>query len=54
MRKSIDVNYLGCVNVAKESYPYLEASKGCAIFFTSSSYTRGRAMYSLYSSLKAA
>lgn len=54
VRKSIDVNYLGCVNVAKESYPYLEASKGCAIFFTSSSYTRGRAMYSLYSSLKAA
>lgn len=54
VRNSVDVNYLGCVNVAKESYPYLKASKGSAIFFTSSSYTRGRAMYCLYSSLKAA
>lgn len=51
---AIDINYRGCVNVAREAYPYLEETKGSLLFFTSSSYTRGRAMYSLYSSLKAA
>jgi len=52
--KSINVNYLGSVIVAKESYPYLKASKGSLLLFTSSSYTRGRQLYSLYSSSKAA
>lgn len=51
---AIEINYRGCVNIARESYPYLEETKGSLLFFTSSSYTRGRAMYSLYSSLKAA
>ena len=51
---AIDINYRGCVNVAREAYPYLEKTKGSLLFYTSSSYTRGRAMYSLYSSLKAA
>lgn len=51
---SVMTNYLGCVNVAKEAYRYLLESHGGLIFYTSSSYTRGRAMYSLYSSLKAA
>ena len=52
--KSINVNYLGAVIVAKESYSYLKESKGTLLLFTSSSYTRGRALYSLYSSSKAA
>lgn len=51
---SIDVNYKGTVIVAKESYPYLKESSGSMLFYTSSSYTRGRSMYSLYSSSKAA
>lgn len=51
---SIDVNYTGSVNVAKESFCYLKESKGSILFFTSSSYTRGRSLYSLYSSSKAA
>lgn len=39
--KSININYLGAVIVAKESYPYLQDSKGALLLFTSSSYTRG-------------
>ena len=52
--KSINVNYIGAVIVAKESYFYLKESKGVLLLFTSSSYTRGRSLYSLYSSSKAA
>ncbi len=50
----VNINYLGAVNVAKESIPYLEKSKGGLLNFTSSSYTRGRQNYSLYSSTKTA
>jgi len=49
-----NINYLGAVNIAKEGIPYLEETKGQLLNFTSSSYTRGRAFYSLYSSTKAA
>ncbi|MDO4196103.1 MAG: bifunctional cytidylyltransferase/SDR family oxidoreductase [Prevotellaceae bacterium] len=52
--KSVNVNYLGVVNVAKESFEYLRESKGSMLFYTSSSYTKGRMMYSIYSSTKAA
>jgi len=51
---SVQTNYLGVVNVALEAYPFLRESKGRLVFFTSSSYTRGRAFYSIYSSTKAA
>jgi len=50
----INVNYFGTIALAKESFKYLKESKGHILFFTSSSYTRGRANYSLYSSSKAA
>lgn len=52
--RCIRVNYCGAVIVAKESYPYLCDSHGALLLFTSSSYTRGRSLYSLYSSSKAA
>lgn len=52
--QSVNVNLLGVINVAKESYPYLQTSKGSLLFYTSSSYTRGRMMYSIYSATKAA
>jgi len=52
--KSINVNYLGSVIVAKESYKYLRQTKGSLLLYTSSSYTRGRSLYSIYSSTKAA
>ncbi len=50
----ININYLGPVIVARASAPYLQNSRGHLVLFTSSSYTRGRADYSLYSSTKAA
>ncbi|WIA63272.1 bifunctional cytidylyltransferase/SDR family oxidoreductase [Stenotrophomonas sp. BIO128-Bstrain] len=51
---AIHVNYIGAVNVALVAFDHLRASKGQLLNFTSSSYTYGRAMYSLYSSSKAA
>lgn len=51
---SINVNLLGVINVAKAAFNYLEQSKGSLLFYTSSSYTRGRMMYSIYSATKAA
>ena len=50
----INTNYWGMVNVAMESYEWLRKTRGQLLLFTSSSYTRGRAFYSLYSSTKAA
>lgn len=54
IEQSVAANYTGAVNVAKEAYPYLRQSRGSLLFYTSSSYTRGRMMYSVYSSTKAA
>jgi 2-C-methyl-D-erythritol 4-phosphate cytidylyltransferase len=51
---SININYTGMINITLASLPYLKKSKGHILFFTSSSYTRGRAFYSIYSSSKAA
>lgn len=50
----IRTNYDGMVNIAIESFEYLSKSKGQLLLYTSSSYTRGRAFYSIYSSTKAA
>lgn len=50
----ININYKGMINVSIASHDYLEESHGCLLHFTSSSYTRGRALYCLYSSTKAA
>jgi len=51
---STDVNYLAPIFIAQQFFPHLAASKGSLLLFTSSSYTRGRSGYSLYSSAKAA
>jgi 2-C-methyl-D-erythritol 4-phosphate cytidylyltransferase len=51
---SVNVNYLGAVNVAMAAFDHLRRSEGQLLSFTSSSYTYGRAFYSLYSSSKAA
>jgi ribitol-5-phosphate 2-dehydrogenase (NADP+) / D-ribitol-5-phosphate cytidylyltransferase len=51
---SLQVNLLGPVYVARAAHRYLAESSGHLLLFTSSSYTRGRAGYSLYSSTKAA
>ncbi|MGI8882482.1 MAG: SDR family NAD(P)-dependent oxidoreductase [Jatrophihabitans sp.] len=52
--QQLKVNYLGPVTVARASEKYLRASGGHLVLFTSSSYTRGRADYAMYSSTKAA
>ncbi|HET7357299.1 MAG TPA: bifunctional cytidylyltransferase/SDR family oxidoreductase [Nocardioidaceae bacterium] len=49
-----EVNYLAPIVIAQELFPHLAASRGSLLLFTSSSYTRGRSGYSLYSSAKAA
>ena len=54
IKRDININYIGTINVSKASIPYLQKSEGGILLFTSSSYTRGRALYSTYSSTKAA
>lgn len=54
VKQIIDINYCGMVNVSMGAYKYLKAGHGALLHFTSSSYTRGRANYALYSSTKAA
>ncbi len=49
-----EINYVAPVLIAQELFSHLQASRGSLLFFTSSSYTRGRAGYSLYTSAKAA
>lgn len=49
-----EINYLAPVMIAQEFFPHLRATRGSLLNFTSSSYTRGRSGYSLYSSAKAA
>ncbi|MCQ2754944.1 MAG: 2-C-methyl-D-erythritol 4-phosphate cytidylyltransferase, partial [bacterium] len=53
IQEDININYIGSVNVAKAGIPYLKESKGSLQLYASSSYTRGRALYSTYSSTKA-
>lgn len=50
----IMTNYFGSIVIAKESIKYLKLSHGMLLLFASSSYTRGRGLYSIYSSTKAA
>ncbi|WP_323018071.1 2-C-methyl-D-erythritol 4-phosphate cytidylyltransferase [Castellaniella sp.] len=50
----IDTNYTGAINVAIAAKPHLLLSKGMLLNFTSSSYTRGRPLYTIYSSANAA
>ena len=50
----MNINYLGAINIIRHSISYLEKTHGQILNFTSSSYTRGRANYSLYSSTKVA
>jgi 2-C-methyl-D-erythritol 4-phosphate cytidylyltransferase len=51
---TIRVNYLAPAVIAQAAMGYLGATQGHLLLYTSSSYTRGRAGYALYSSAKAA
>ena len=52
--EATEINYLAPIFIAQEFFPHLAESKGNLLLFSSSSYTRGRSGYSLYSSAKAA
>ena len=52
--EATEINYIGPILLAQTFYPELEKTQGSLLLFTSSSYTRGRGSYSLYSSAKAA
>jgi 2-C-methyl-D-erythritol 4-phosphate cytidylyltransferase len=54
IEETVRVNYLAPVTIAQAAIGYLAATRGHLLLYTSSSYTRGRAGYSLYSSSKAA
>ncbi|WP_375399774.1 SDR family NAD(P)-dependent oxidoreductase [uncultured Amnibacterium sp.] len=54
VKRTIKINLLGPVIIAQESLPFLKETNGQLLYFTSSSYTRGRANYGMYSATKAA
>jgi 2-C-methyl-D-erythritol 4-phosphate cytidylyltransferase len=54
IEETIRVYYLAPVVIAQAAMGYLGATRGHLLLYTSSSYTRGRAGYALYSSAKAA
>jgi ribitol-5-phosphate 2-dehydrogenase (NADP+) / D-ribitol-5-phosphate cytidylyltransferase len=54
LHHDVDVNLTAAFIVAQESQKYLAESKGSLTLFASSSYTRGRANYTVYSATKAA
>jgi 2-C-methyl-D-erythritol 4-phosphate cytidylyltransferase len=54
LHHDLDVNLTAAFIVAQESQKYLADSRGSLTFFASSSYTRGRANYTVYSATKAA
>ena len=54
LAESLGTNLAGPIHVAQESHPYLQQTGGSLLLYTSSSYTRGRAKYGVYSATKAA
>ncbi|AVT32825.1 2-C-methyl-D-erythritol 4-phosphate cytidylyltransferase [Plantactinospora sp. BC1] len=50
----LQVNLVAPVDIARQALPYLKQTRGQLLLYTSSSYTRGRARYALYSATKAA
>lgn len=54
IEEALKVNYLAPVYIARSAHKYLSKTRGQLLLYTSSSYTRGRGDYSLYSSSKAA
>ena len=54
LRHDLAVNLMAAFVIAQESHSYLRASHGSLLLFSSSSSTRGRAQYTVYSATKAA
>jgi 2-C-methyl-D-erythritol 4-phosphate cytidylyltransferase len=54
LQHDVRVNLMAPLIVAQEAHPHLARSRGSLLLFSSSSYTRGRARYTVYSATKAA
>lgn len=54
IEEEIQINFIAPVNIIKESHRYIRETKGGIILFTGAAYTRGRALYSVYTATKAA
>lgn len=54
IESSIETNFLAPVIVSRAAHKYLKETHGQVLLFTSSSHTRGRANYGIYSASKAA
>ena len=54
IQQGIQTNFLGAIQVARAAFAHLRRSAGQLVLFASSSYTYGRAQYSVYSASKAA
>ncbi|MFJ6002964.1 SDR family NAD(P)-dependent oxidoreductase [Arthrobacter sp. NPDC092385] len=54
LQHDVGVNLMAAFVVAQEAHSYLVESQGSLLLFSSSSYTRGRAKYTVYSATKAA
>lgn len=51
---AVEVNFKSNIIITKESFSYLKETTGDLLLFTSATYTRGRALFSVYSASKAA
>ena len=54
LEEMIQTNLFGSIHIANASHAYLKASKGMLVFFSSSSYLKGRANIATYSATKSA
>jgi 2-C-methyl-D-erythritol 4-phosphate cytidylyltransferase len=54
LQEGIAINLMAPLVVAQEAHDYLAASHGSLLLYSSSSYTRGRSKYTVYSATKAA
>lgn len=54
IRAGVETNFLAPIIVARAAHRYLQRTSGQLLLFTSSSHTRGRANYGVYSASKAA
>jgi len=54
LEEMIQTNILGSIHIANASHAYLKTTKGMLLFFSSSSYLKGRANIATYSATKSA
>jgi len=53
-QEMVQTNLMGSIHIARHAYPYLKESKGMLVFFSSSSYLKGRPNIAVYAATKSA